>query len=359
MNQEFETPEIMDDFSPLDAPVKQRSYTSHKVYTDAEVVPDLEEPTFQAPNFNDFDEPSAEAPEEKRVFNESYSELDGKEKTMGAEMMAEMTLDLYTKGCEYLGKVPQISESKLDRLIAEGDIDPSIEIPTEAGNIGVKDFAQEFNNSIKGAFEVDDEFREKVTPPLVRVFKKRGVGMTDEQLLLYYFGTDMFTRGAQAFMLKKTANSILDSLKENTMAIRESQVNRPAPKPRPEPDTTSRPRNINNTDSEPIDTDFDEPVMKVVRGRKAKPKTNLEEQIEFFEPEESGSSVFQNLKDEGGFKHETQDVSGMPSFGDASILNEIEKIANQNSDTPNTSVRRKRTTLGVKKTTTRKPRGTK
>ena len=352
MSQEFETPEIMDDFSPLDAPVKQRSYTSHKVYADAEVVADLEEPTFQAPNFNDFDEPTAQEPEEKRVFNESYSELDGKEKTMGAEMMAEMTLDLYTKGCEYMGKIPQISESKLDRLIAEGEIDPSIEIPIESGNVGVKDFAQEFNNSIKGAFEVDDEFREKVTPPLVRVFKKRGVGMTDEQLLLYYFGTDLFTKSAQAFMLKKTANSVVDSLKENTMAIRESQYNKPAPAPTP-----SAPVKEEQTSYYEEEV---QPVMKVVRERKSKPKTNLEEQIEFFEPEESGSSVFQNLKDDGGFKHKTEDISGMPTFGDASILKEIEKIANQNSDTPTTSVKRKRTALGVKKTTTpRKPRGTK
>ena len=352
MSQEFETPEIMDDFSPLDAPVKQRSYTSHKIYTDAQVVPDLDEPTFQRPNFNDFDEPSAQEPEEKRVFNEAYSELDGKEKTMGAEMMAEMTLDLYTKGCEYMGKIPQISESKLDRLIAEGEIDGNIQIPTEAGNLGVKDFAQEFNSSIKGAFEVDDEFREKVTPPLVRVFKKRGVGMTDEQLLLYYFGTDIFTRGAQALMLKKTANNIVDSLKENTMAIRETSYNRPAPTPTPT--APAKEEQVSYYEDEP------QPVMKVVREKKSKPKTNLEEQIEFFEPEESGSSVFQNLKADGGFKHKTEDISGMPTFGDASILNEIEKIANANSDTPSTSVRRKRTTLGVSKARTpRKPRGTK
>jgi hypothetical protein len=99
--------------------------------------------------------------------------------------------------------------------------------------------------------------------------------------------------------------------------------------------------------------------MKVVRNKKTKPKTNLEEQIEFFEPEEGSSSVFQNLKDDGGFKHQSEEISGMPTFGDASILSEIEKIANANSDTPTTSVKRKRTTLGVKKTTTRKPRGTK
>jgi hypothetical protein len=354
MSQEnFQTAEVMDDFSPLDAPVKQRAYTSHKVYADSEVVAELEEPTFQAPNFNDFDPKEDVEKEEPRVFNESYSELDGKEKTMGAEMMAEMTLDLYTKGCEYLGKVPQINESKLDRLIAEGEIDANISIPVEGGVVGVKDFAEEFNSSIKGAFEVDDEFKDKVRPPLIRVFKKRGVGMTDEQLLLYYFGTDIFTRGAQAFMLKKTANSILDSLKENTAALRGNQIPRPAP-------TQAPVKEEKITYYE--ETEKEEPVMQVVRESKpkSKPKTNLEKQIEFFEPEEgNGSSVFQNLKEEGGFVHETEDIPGMPSFGEASILNQIERIANENSDTPNSSVKRKRTTLGVKKTTTRKPRGTK
>jgi hypothetical protein len=351
MSQEnFEQVEIIEDFSPLDAPVKQRSYTNHKIYNEGEVVADLEEPVYQAPSFSDFDEPTTQEPEEKRVFNEAYSELDGKEKTMGAEMMAEMTLDLYTKGCEYLGKIPQISETKIDRLIAEGEIDGDIQIPIENGAIGVKDFAQEFNESIKGAFEVDDEFRDKVRPPLIRVFKKRGVGMTDEQLLMYYFGTDLFTRGAQVFMLKKTSNAVLDGLKENTMALRENQITRPAPVQQ------------NNTQEQKIsyyeDTVQEEPVMKVVREqKKSKPKTNLEEQIEFFEPEEG--SVFENLKDNGGFSHETSDIEGMPTFGDVEILNQIERISNENAE-PTDSVKRKRTTLGVKKpTTTRKPRNKK
>ena len=79
----FVEAQVMDDFSPLDAPVKQRSYTQHKIYSDSEVVADLEEPTFQAPNFSDFDEPSAEEEKEPaKPFNEAYSELDGKEKTI-------------------------------------------------------------------------------------------------------------------------------------------------------------------------------------------------------------------------------------------------------------------------------------
>lgn len=348
-NQEtFEQAEvIMDDFSPLDAPVKQRSYTNHKIYDDAEVIADLEEPTYQPPTFNDFEDGGAEPEKEPaKPFNEAYSELDGKEKTMGAEMMAEMTLDIYEKGCGFLGKVPEISENKLDTLIAEGEIDPNIQLPTESGNLGVKEFAVEYNNSIKDAFEVTDEFKDKVRPPLVRVFKKRGIGMTDEQLLAYYFVTDLGTKTAQAFMLRKTANNILDSLRENTLAIRETQ--RPTPTPTPTP--TAPKKEDDSIEFYESVSNVEEEVVR--KPKRTAPKTNLEEQIEFFEPEEAGS-VFNNLKDNGGFKEEYVEPSGMPQFGDKSTLDMLSKL----SDEPTKPVRKRRTTATAKKPrTTRTPR---
>lgn len=339
-NQEtFVEAEVMDDFSPLDAPVKKRSYTQHKIYSDTDVVPDLEEPTFQAPNFSDFDDASPEEEKEPaKPFNEAYSELDGKEKTMGAEMMAEMTLDIYAKGCGFLGKLPEISESKLDQLIAEGEIDPDIQLPTESGNIGVKDFAVEYNSSIKDAFEVSEDFKNNVRPPLIRVFKKRGIGMTDEQLLAYYFVTDLGTKTAQALMLRKTSKNILDSLKENTTAIRESQ--RPTAKtPTPTPTPPQKEESV----------DYYEEVSQVeetvIRKPKARPKTNLEEQIQYFEPEED--NVYSNLSEKGGFKEEFVEPSGMPQFGDKDMLSKLEKL----SEEPTRPVR-KRTTP----TKPRKPR---
>jgi hypothetical protein len=339
-NQEtFVEAEVMEDFSPLDAPVKKRSYTQHKIYSDSEVVPDLEEPTFQAPNFSDFDEPSSEEEKEPaKPFNEAYSELDGKEKTMGAEMMAEMTLDIYEKGCGFLGKLPEISQSKLDQLIAEGEIDPDIQLPTESGNIGVKDFAVEYNSSIKDAFEVSEDFKNNVRPPLIRVFKKRGIGMTDEQLLGYYFVTDLGTKVAQMVMLRKTSKNILDSLKENTMAIRESQ--RPTAKaPTPTPTAPQKEESV----------DYYEEVSQaeenVIRQPKSKPKTNLEEQIQYFEPEED--SVYSNLSDKGGFKEEFVEPSGMPQFGDKDILSKLEKLSQE----PTKPVRKRKAS-----TTPRKPR---
>lgn len=348
---------ITDDFSPLDAPVKQRSYTQHKM-GDAQEMGELEEPTFERPSFADLDGTAEEeANEPARPFNESYSQLDGKEKTMGAEMMAEMTLDIYEKGCFYLGKLPEISEAKIDKLIAEGEIDPNITLQTEAGNMPIKDFAVEFNDSIKEAFVVTDEFKDKVKAPLIRVFKKRGIGMTDEQLLMYYFGTDIATKGAQAFMLRKTTNSILDSLKENTMAMRENNMRNARPEPpRPEAQqqyqapTYQEPVADNDVSySENIAEVIQEPVSRTRRKPERRtPKTNLDEQLTYFEPEEQG--VYSNLKDNGGFTDDFKDVAGMPQYGDPAILSELERLSGNDPKKP---VRKARTTA------VKKPRGKK
>lgn len=337
---------IQDDFSPLDAPVKQRSYTQHNI-DPSQITEDLEEPTFQRPSFEDLDgSPEEQVSEPERPFNPSYSELDGKEKTMGAEMMAEMTLDIYEKGCYYMGKIPEISEAKIDRLIAEGEIDPNIQLQTEAGAIPIKDFAVEFNDSIKEAFVVSDEFKEKVKPPLIRVFKKRGIGMTDEQLLAYYFVTDLGAKGAQAFMLKKTTNSIIDSLRENTMAMRESRA---GVRPEPQQQYQERPT-VSREPSKDVEVDYTENISETVQEsaprQRRTPRTNLDEQLEHFaEPEEQ--DVFANLTDKDGFTDDFKSVAGMPEFGDPKILSELERLGGNQPEKP---VRKKRTTA------TKKPR---
>lgn len=345
--------EIIQDFSPLDAPVKQRSYTQHHV-TDVEAMGDLEEPTFQPPSFNDFEEGDGGEPEPERPFNQAYSELDGKEKTMGAKMMAEMAIDLYEKGCGLLGKLPEISEGKLDRLISEGEIDPSIEIPTESGNLGVKEFASEYNDSIKDAFSVSDEFKEKVKPPLERVFKKRGIGMTDEQLLMYYFATDFGAKGVQAFMLRKTANGILDSLRENTLAIREQNAYRTTPTPTPTPKAEVK----TETQSAEYTENISEAVeQEYVAPKRKKPATNLDSQVEFFEPEEVENGVYSILNDNGGFKAETKVADNMPTFGDPEILAGIEKIAKDSGlEKPVRKKTATKRTTAKRTTVSRKPR---
>ena len=343
---------IENDFSPLDAPVKQRSYTKHHFNDEGQAYEELLEPSYESPKFQDF-ESTEEDKQPERVFNESYSELDGKEKTMGAEMMAEMTLDLYGTGCNFMSKVPQISDAKLEALIADGDIDPNITLQTESGNLPIREFAKEYNESIKEAFLVSEEFKEKVKPPLIRVFKKRGIGMTDEQLLMYYFGQDIFVKGIQMFTLKKTANSILESLKENTLAIRESQAVRPTPAPAYDKTASDTKNDSGSVNS--IDSDFTENIAEVTSKPKSKEKskTVIEEQLQYLEPEEGGDSVYSNLKGGGGFKEEYVSPNGMPEFGNTEILSELERLSGQ----PTKPVRRTRAT--VKKSTARKPKAKK
>jgi len=339
--------EIMDDFSPLDSPVKRRGYTNHRI-DEAELAGELEEPTYEVPSYTieDDKEDSEKPKEEERDFNPEFTELGKKEKAIGAEMMAEMTLDIYAKACSYLGKIPQISEDKIDRLIFEGEIDSSIMLPTESGDVSIKEFATEYNSSIKEAFEVSDEFKEKVKAPLIRVFKKRGIGMTDEQLIAYYFITDSVTKGAQAFMLKKTANSIIDSLKENTRAIRETQPYSPLQKQ----------AKSETVKAEPIiqEEEYTENIVDVVSNNSEKlqkpirttPKTNLEEQLDNFqhsEPEE----VYSNLTDGQGFRTEFKQPNGMPAFGDKDILAELERLSSSSS--PKKPVRKKPVTKLPKK----------
>lgn len=327
MSQEVIEPEVItEQYSPFDAPVKERAYTKHTI-NQGDNATILEEPSFQAPSFSDFEDVQEEPEKEKRVFNESYSELDGKEKTMGAEMMAEMTLDLYGKGCGLLGKLPEISESKLDRLMAEGEIDPDILLPTESGDIPIKEFAQEYNSSISEAFLVSDDFKEKVRPPLIRVFKKKGIGMTDEQLLAYYFISDLGTKGVQAVMLKKTANSILDSLKENTQARRAQYA------PQPQQQTPQQPQRQQPIYQEPTATtapeftsDFARVIVEESEQNKSSHTSSLEDQIvTFSEPEEK---TYDNVSGGvTGFTEKFVEPANMPNFGNEEALAHLEAVA--------------------------------
>lgn len=323
----FSYEETITNWNPIAGPVKDRGYTKPNI-SDAEIVADLEEPTFDAPSFSQYDEEEQgfqSDPEPERPMNPQFSELDNKDKKRGAKQMAEMVLDLYSKGCGLLGMIPQISESKIDSLIADGEIDPNASLPTPSGEVPIRDFAQEYNETVKEAFEVSSEFKEKVTPPLTRVFEKRGIGMTDEQQLIYYFAVDIGSKGVSAFMLKKQTNNILDALREQNIMLRDAQYRseRPATPPVSEP-VVQQP--IRDTAFEPSEPEEGEVIQMPVRKAK-KPRTNLEEQV--VESFGADDPVYSNLTDNGGFTQQAPQADNMPKFGDPTILAEMERISKQ------------------------------
>jgi hypothetical protein len=295
------------DFSPFDEPVKERDYTKPKIDT-SNLESELEEPTFEAPSFADFEDEVEEKP-----FNPSYNELGNKEKQMGAEMIADVVVDGYARLKKGMGSLSSISENKLEREFAEGNINPNIQLPIdEYGNTAsIREFVKEFNDTSKEAFDTPEDFKEKVKPPLIRVFKKRGVGMTDEQLLLYYFGTDFATAGITAFGLKKSADGILKQLREQTDMMR--SPNTPPP---PTPTTTSEA----STDVSENETEFEEP-----------------EEVFEVQPD----IVAPTKKSNSNFSSDSNVPSNMPEFGDPEILKEIDKLASKEVEA-GTKTKRKR-----------------
>jgi hypothetical protein len=218
-------------WTPFQEPVIQRDYT--KGYSSNEPITDpLAEPVFTAPNLEDFDDEdevaeqegasSAAPKEESKPFNPAYSELGNKEKAMGADAMCDVALDGYGKLWGWLGKFATVSDKKLDKEFAEGNINPRAELPIdEYGNTApVREYFKEMANETQGAFEVSDQFKEDIRPPLKRVFMKKGIGMTDENMILYYVVTDSAPKLYVLQQVARSNNQILNALREQTQAFK-------------------------------------------------------------------------------------------------------------------------------------------
>ena len=287
-------------FSPFDEPVKERDYTKPNIDA-SQIEGELEEPTFTPPSFSDFEDEEVE----EKPFNPSYNELGNKEKQMGAEMVADVVIDGYCRLTNAMGSLATISESKLEREFAEGNINPNIELPIdEYGNtVKIRDYVKEFNETSKEAFETTDEFKEKVKAPLVRIFKKRGVGMTDEQLVGYYVVTDIATKGITAFGLKRTADGMLTQLREQTDLMRSANV--------PPPPSPTKAQTQASTDVSENETEFEEP------------EEVFEVQPDIVAPKKQSNS---------NFTSDAEVPSNMPEFGDPSVLKEIDKIASKEAN---------------------------
>ena len=103
------------------------------------------------------------------------------------------------------------------------------------------DFFKEYNNQVEGILKVSDEFKEEVTPVLERVLAKRGVGMTDEQLLMFMFGKDIAAKSMMFFQQKQQLNFMIQSIKEATanQYVQQAPPQPPQPQqpqPQPEPE---------------------------------------------------------------------------------------------------------------------------
>ena len=107
-NESTETnDDFYDGFSPLDEPVKERAYTKGNV-DGRDLQEDLEEPSFEAPNFTDFED--VDENKEPSSFNPEMENLDKKEQMIATEQMVDTVLDVYGKAHLLANNVTKIKD---------------------------------------------------------------------------------------------------------------------------------------------------------------------------------------------------------------------------------------------------------
>lgn len=162
--------------------------------------------------------PSAEEEEEGNPFdnpNPSLNDLPPQEKQIACESMVDTVLDTYAGLHKVASNFAKFPEEKLNQSILNDEIDGTMRMPLESGgDVSLQEFVQSYNEQAEEVLSYDREFGMKVRPAMIRVFMKKGWGMTDEQYLIFMFGKDILAKTTQFIGLKKSINSTMNLLKE-------------------------------------------------------------------------------------------------------------------------------------------------
>jgi len=150
--------------------------------------------------------------------NPETKDLDNAEKLKAAKVLAKTMVDAYEKIIPPIFKLAsKTSEKKMSELSMKGDIDFTILLETpDSGKVTAKEYVDGINNQADQLFNISDEFKENIMPPLTRILAKKEMGMTDEQLLAYYVGADLIQKTQAAYQLRGYMKDTLDFFKETT-----------------------------------------------------------------------------------------------------------------------------------------------
>ncbi len=234
------------DFNPFAQNVVEREYATPKVASG--VIDDLEEPIFN--QTNPFEERmQQEQQEQPHIFqdgNPALNDLDFQDKKIACESLVDTALDTYEQLHAVAQNYIQVDEAEMIQKQQDGEIDLAMQIPVDeqGTSMSVMDFVQQYNEQSKDALKYDKDFGYKVRPAMLRVFMKKGWGMTDEQFLMYAFGKDLLTKTAIVFSLKKTMNNTFELLKKS---YEQNQQN-----------MTGAEDNVEDEDYEDYEEEFDE-----------------------------------------------------------------------------------------------------
>lgn len=325
-------------YHPFNMPVTERPYTKPNIEA-SELTQEIPEPviksmtleelealnagidpsqaTFNAPDLSGM--PSAKEPEQPSQFNPAFHDLSKKDKQKGAEAMADVAIDGYARLKNLMANVATISENRLDREIADGQINPNLQLPIdEYGNTAtLKEFANEWNNEVKEVCETSDEFKEEVKPMIVEEFMKRGVGMTNMQKLIYTVGMDLTTTTISVIQLRRVGNGFFESWRELSVNGGYTQpVQTPTPRPQAQPTSESSAQTETSVGEKPVAVNTANESSQTPQAKQAQPMTVHNE--------------LSNAGGEDGHFAPAQTVSGVPEFGaDPELMEHMQKLADR------------------------------
>lgn len=216
------------DFNPLDEAVNEKSYSNANVNVDGmNFTAPIDEPIFTPPPIQK-KVIQQEQQTKREPLNPEMNNLGKKDTQMAASHMAALIINGYEFMHELANKGLQVSEKKLSRLQAEGEINLNAMIDYDYGKkIRAGEFFQEYNAQASQTLKVSQEFKDEATPLLEKALAKRGVGLTDEQMLMFVFGKDIAAKSMMFFQMKSQLNYMIQSIKEATT----SQYAQAAPPP--------------------------------------------------------------------------------------------------------------------------------
>ena len=299
MAEEKNTPDYSnlstpDNFNPFDEPVIEREYTKPQVSYDPNSIQSIPEPSYQQPNLDKLQDDDYAEEEEKPkkkpkkgfgsddpFVNQDLEEYNKKDSEEASAQLVDTFLDGYkvahTIGARYF----TISEEEIVKKAIKGELNPDMRIPvSQTETISCREFISEYNNQVNEVLVVEDEFVDKVRPVMIRVFNNRGYGMTDEQYLMFAFGKDIVSKGAQLYTFKKSLTQSLKMMtkmyNEQVQAAYNAQAPPPPPPPEREPEGPPPP-----TPSDDVTT-TQEVMEAIQKNEEMEQDINIEEDAEVF-----------------------------------------------------------------------------
>ena len=169
-----------------------------------------------------------------------------------AEQLVKLLLKGYDK-LHGLGRwAAKQDPSELTELHLAGKINLQQELPLGRKTITVQQFFAEYNEGIDENIVVTDEFKDTITPPLVRIAIKRGWTLGDEMFVAMVVSEDLATKASMLIGLKKSANLVLEACHE--FMKKQNKANQPPP-PNPEPQPRPDQHQDDTTSFEDIQND--------------------------------------------------------------------------------------------------------